>query len=238
LVAVFGLGASILPEAVTGDAVAAFVTYVVTDGLVLALVLIQTTGGDYRRAVTVGEFSRRATLRRWKEATGEAVPPSTPEEASAWLASHADDVTPLPQRLHAEVNAGDLAAARRTVDRLPRETAADRHTHAADAWSLDFLEGRAGDLEPVAQLAAKIEDQLERGEALVVTAMYRASAAAAAGGDWIGPMAAAYPHAAPYVDDNEWRIPLVVRVWVMNMLAVSVIAGLALLVWRALGTWG
>jgi hypothetical protein len=236
LLAVFAFGASALPVAVTDNLVAGYLLFLVVHGAVLALVLMRLTGGAYRRALIVGEFSRRASYASWKEATGEDVPPLNPQAAADFLARHADDDALLMERLHAQINVGDRAGAHATLARYPRETQEQRYAHASDTWFLRFLDGIDDPPDEAAALAAELEDEEKRIRAATAVAALRAYLAAARGSDWIGPMAEPYPLVAGRIGD-DWRLPWIVRTWVLTMAVASALIGAALLVARWTGAW-
>jgi hypothetical protein len=235
LLAVFAFGASILPSAVTGNLLLGYMVFLGIFAIMLALSLLYQTGGDYRRALTVGEFARQNAWREWKEAVGEERPPLTQDEAVAWLASHPGRDLP-GQRAYAHLLTGDVDAARALLPEYPRRTDYERYDRDADQWLMDFLDGRAGALEPLEQAAAAIEDPERRAAAVAGAALRRASAEHAAGGGWIGPMAAAYPLVAGRATD-DWRVGAIVRVWTIGMLVVSAMIGAALLFSRMTGVW-
>jgi hypothetical protein len=231
VVAVFAFGASILPDAMTGNLVIGFLLFLLVQGVVLAVALLRLTGGEYGRALVVGEFARRASLAAWKEATGEDAPPLSPEAAADWLARHRDEHELLMQRVHALINVGDRDGAYATLARYPRDTADQRYSHASDAWLLAFLDGSDADPAEVDALAAGLEDPEARARAQASVATLRAYLAAARGGDWVAPMAAAYPVVEGRIDD-DWRWASVVRPWTMTMAVSSVIVGVAYMAWR------
>jgi hypothetical protein len=237
LLAVFSFGASILPDAATGNLLAGYLVFLLVQGSVLALVLLHLTGGEYRRALIVGEFARRGSYQDWEASTGEGAPPLTPSAAAEWLARHPNEDELVAQRLHAQINVGDLAGARHTLARFPRETAEQRYGFATETWFLSFLEG--SDAEPVALegLAADIEDPERHAQAMAGIATMRAYLAVVRQGDWIGTMAIPFAFVAGHISD-DWRLPTVVRVWTMTMAVTSAMVGAALLVSRWIGVWG
>jgi hypothetical protein len=236
LLAAFAFGASVLPVSVTGNLVVGYVLFLAVQGIVLALLLIRSSGGEYGRALMVGEFARRASYASWKAATGEDSPPLTPQDAADFLERHANDDGLLMQRLHAQINAGERAGAHASLARYPRETAEERYAHASDTWFLGFLDGSDASPDALAALAAEMEDDERRFQAAASIATLRAYLAAARGGDWIGPMAAAHPLVAGRITD-EWRIPSVVLAWVTTMAISTALIGAALLLARWTGAW-
>jgi hypothetical protein len=132
---------------------------------------------------------------------------------------------------------GDVAGARSALADYPGRTEDEGHDRDADEWVLDFMEGRIGDLQPLERAAASIQDPHARAVALAGAALRRATAEHASGGDWIAPMAAAYPAVASFGGD-DWRIGAVVRTWTIGMLVVSALIGAALLFGRLTGVWG
>ena len=235
LLAVFTFGASILPSAVTSNLLLGYLVFLGIFAIVLALSLISQTAGDYRKALTVGEVARHSTWRSWQQATGEAHPPLSRDEAVRWLASHPGSDLP-PQRLYAHVLLGDVDGARGILADFPQGTDEQRYDREADEWVLDFMEGRISDLERLEQAATSLQDPEARAVAMSGAALRRATAVHASGGDWIGPMAAAYPAVASLGGD-DWRIGAVVRTWTVGMLIVSALIGAALLVGRLTGVW-
>jgi hypothetical protein len=236
LLAVFSFGASILPDAATDGPLAGYLVFLLVQGGVLALVLLHLTGGEYRRALIVGEFARRGSYEDWKTSTGEEAPPLTPKAAAEWLARHPNEDELVAQRLHAQINVGDLAGARHTLARLPRETAEQRYGFATETWFLSFLEG--SDAEPLALegLAADIEDPEKHAQAMAGIATMHAYLAVVHRGDWIGTMAIPFAIVAGRISD-DWRVPTMVQVWTMTMAVTSAMLGAALLVARWLGFW-
>ena len=236
LVAVFALGASLLPEDVTTDLLVGYVVFLLVYGVALALALLRVTAGPYGAAIAVGAIAHNGTLRARVEATGETNPPTTPIEAAAWLARHPEEEGIYPQRLSTQILAGDLAGARASLARYPRATAFERYWLAADAWFLDVLEGRPADLAAVEAEVEAVTEPALRAHAESGLALLRAHAAITAGRDWIAPMAAVYDRVAPFVD-NTWRTPMVVRLWTWHMVIAAAIIGAALLVARLTGVW-
>jgi hypothetical protein len=238
LLVAFAWGASVLPLPGDLGPVGQVVLFLVTAGISLGLLLLHGTGGDYRRALVVGGFARETSFRRWREATDEPAPPLNPSDAAAWLRRHPDEATLPEQRLHALINVGDLARAREALPRYPLDTGRRRFAHAADAWFLDFLEGRESPFAPMEAAAAEVEDPADRAMARAVIASSHAYRATAFGGDWILPMAAAYDVVAPHATAVEgWRLRYVVTTWTMTMAMISVVAGAYLLVVRWLPKW-
>jgi hypothetical protein len=231
VVAVFAFGASVLPDAMTGNLVIGFLLFLLVQGVVLAVALLRLTGGEYGRALVVGEFARRASFAAWKEATGEDAPPLSPEAAADWLARHRDEHELLMQRVHALINVGDRDGAYAELARYPRDTAEHRYCHASDAWFLAFLDGSDADPAEVDALAAGLEDPEARVRAQASVATLRAYVAASRREDWVAPMAAAYPVVEGRIDD-DWRWVSVVRPWTMTMAVSSVIVGVAYIAWR------
>jgi hypothetical protein len=235
LLSVFAFGASILPSAVTGNLLLGYMVFLGIFGVLLVLSLLYQTGGDYRRALIVGEFARQNAWREWKDAVGEERPPLTRDEAVAWLASHPGPDLP-EQRAYAHLLIGNVDAARALLPEYPSRTDYERFDRDADEWLMDFLEGRAGTLDPVERAAAAIDDPQRRAVAVAGAALRRATAENATGGDWIGPMAAAYPAVAGRATD-AWRMGAIVRLWTLGMLVASAMIGAALLFSRMMGVW-
>jgi hypothetical protein len=237
LVAVFALGASILPDSQSVNLLNGYLVYLAVQALVLALALLRLSGGEYRKALIVGEFARRASYEEWEKATGEPAPPLTPESAAEWLTRHPDQDELLMQRLHALINVGDRDGAHATLARYPRDTAEQRYSHASDTWFLAFLDGSDAEPNEVEALAAGLEDPETRIRATVSVASLRAYLAAARGGDWVAKMAAGYPAVQGRIAD-DWRTLTVVRVWTMTMAVTSALLGVAWLAISWLGLEG
>jgi hypothetical protein len=235
LLAVFAFGASVLPSAVTGNLLLGYLVFLAFFGVVLALSLLYQTGGDYRRALIVGELARQSAWRLWADTVGDPHPPLDGDEAATWLAGHPGPELPS-QRAYALLLTGDVDAARALLPEYPTATDYERHDRDADEWVMDFMEGRAGALEPLEESAAAIQDPERRAVAVAGMAIRRATAAHAAGGEWIGAMAAVYPEVAGRATD-DWRVGAVVRVWTIGMVAASAMIGLALLFARVTGVW-
>ena len=234
LVAVFVLGASVLPALPSGNLLIGYLVYLVVQGLVLAAALLRLSGGEYRKALVVGEFARRASYEAWEQATGEPAPPLTPEAAADWLARHPDPDQLLTQRLHALINVGDREGAHATLARYPRDTPEERYSHASDSWFLAFLDGSDAEPTEVASRAAALEDPTARARAEAAVATLRAYLAAARGGDWVTEMARGYAAVRGWISD-EWRASNVIRTWTMTMAITSALLGLA---WLAMGWLG
>ena len=79
-----------------------------------------------------------------------------------------------------------------------------------------------------------IDDPALRAHAESGLATLRAYDAAAAGVDWIAPLAAAHSRVGAFADDT-WRAQMVVRIWTRHMAIASVMVGVALLVARLTG---
>jgi hypothetical protein len=236
LLAVFALGASVLPNEMSSDLLLGYLVFLAFFGVVLALSLLYQTGGDYRRALAVGEFARQNAWREWAESVGQERPPLSADEAAAWLASSRTGPESPGHRAYAHLLTGDVDAARALLSRYPSGTDHERFDRDADQWVMDFMDGRADPLEPLEQAAAAIEDPDRRAVALVGTAHRRAMAANAAGGDWMTPMAQAYPLVAGRVTE-DWRVGAIARVWTIGMVAASLMIGGALLFSRLTGVW-
>lgn len=235
LLATFAFGASILPSALTGNLLLGYLLFLAVFGIALGVALLQQTGGEYRRALIVGEFARRDAWRSWQDVVGEDRPPLNADEAAAWLARHTGPEL-APQRTYAHILTGDTAAARVSLADYAMATPEERCDRAGDGWIIDFMDGHISDMVRLDEAAAAIPDATRRGLAVSANAMRRALAAATTGGDWIGPMAAAYPAVAPFATD-DFRASAVVKIWTAGMAVASAMVGVALLVGRFTGVW-
>ncbi|HEX6140364.1 MAG TPA: hypothetical protein VF013_07895 [Candidatus Limnocylindria bacterium] len=235
LLAVFAFGASVLPDWITGNLLLGYLLFLAAYALLALLVLLRVYGGDYRRAVSVGELARAASERHWHERTG-ATAPMTPQAASDWLASHPDDAALPEETAYARLMTGDLDGMRRAVALYPRDSDADRYLVASELAVLDMLEGRPADVEHVADLAAAVSDPERRASAVASAAVLRAHVAVLAGRDWIAPLASAHPAVQEHLDEG-WRVRVIVASWTVQMAIVAGLIGLALLVGRVTGVW-
>jgi hypothetical protein len=236
LLAVFALGASVLPSGIASNLLLVMGVFLAVFGASLALLLIQAFGGAFGDALAVAGWARLdADERRKAEGAGRI--PRSPAEARAWLSAHPEPATFQSHRLSAQILAGELDAARATLATYPSATPLDRFEMLDDGWFLDFLEGEDPDLAPLAAAADQLTVEPERTFAAVIVATLRAHAAVAAGGDWVAPLAAERPRlgerAAGIVGGRY-----VAASWTLMMAGASVIIGFALLVGRATGVWG
>lgn len=235
LLAVFAFGASVLPDWITGNLLLGYLVFLAAYGLLALLVLLRLYGGDYRRAVSVGELARAASERHWRERTGAAAP-MTVQAAADWLASHPDESAMPEETAYARLMMGDLDGMRRAVALYPRESDADRYLVASELAVLDMLEGRPADVEHVARLAAAVQDPERRAAGVASAAVLGAHAAVLAGRDWIAPLASAYPAVRADLDER-WRLRVIVASWTVQMAIAAALIGLALLVGRLTGVW-
>jgi len=236
MLAVFGLGASILPDAFTTNLLLAYGLFVAVFGIALALSLIQGFSGPFGDALAVAGWARLDAEERRRSAGGGRIPRSA-GEASAWLAAHADKPALPSHRFSAQILAGELPAARETLGAYPEATPLERFEILDDGWFLDFLEGRVAELAPLDAAARELPTEQERTFAAVAIATLRAHAAAVAGSDWILPLAAERPRLAE-LGDGIVGARYVVASWTLTMALTSVMVGFALLVGRATGVWG
>ena len=127
-----------------------------------------------------------AALRDFVTLTPET-PDAAGERAAAWLAL------------------GDLAAARRSVEQMPDDTALARHARAVTTWMVDFAGGTITNVEPLRASAAEIEDPAERLEAETDIAANVARIELAAGRDWKPPLAAVRERLGGDPGETVWR---------------------------------
>jgi hypothetical protein len=234
MLAVFALGASILPDAYATNLLLAYGVFLAVFGGALAVTLLRELGGPFGDALAVALWSRREAEQN-RRAAGAGRILRNPEEARAWLAAHPGHGMPAA-RLSAHVMAGDLVAARATLDTYPIATTSDRFEILDDRWFLDFLEGGMPSLDPLEAAATEIEDPRERTFAAVMVATLRAHAAAASGADWVSPLAGERAR----VGDRAGGIVgarYVVVSWTLLMAIASALVGVALGVGRISGIW-
>jgi hypothetical protein len=235
LLAVFALGASILPGALSTDLLLSYALFLATFAGSLALFLLRELGGPFGDALAVAHWARRDAEER-RAAVGAGRIPRNHAEARAWLAAHPDPEALQSQRLSAQVMAGDLAAARATLATYPSDTAFDRFERLDDGWFLDYLEGGEPSLATLEEAAAELTDERQRTFAAVIIGTLRAHAAAASGGDWISPLARERPRlgeqAAGFVGSRY-----VLFTWTVLVAIASGLVGVALTVGRATGVW-
>jgi hypothetical protein len=238
LLAVFALGASVLPTwlsaAVSYDLRIAYLAFLAVYGITLAYLLVRATADPYGAALWTAEVSRAGTIAAWQRVTGERRLPKTVRDAVAWLGSHPETDTNRPQRLMVQISAGDLAGARDTLSRYPTGTPFERYWRAADAWFLDVLEGGTPSLDPVEAEVARVEVPAERAHAESGVAVLRAHREMLSGRDWIAPLAAARPLVEGHTDDTL-RVKLIVGAWTTFMAVAAGMIGLALLAGVATG---
>jgi hypothetical protein len=235
MLAVFAMGASILPDGITTNLLLAYGVFVAAFGITLALLLVQAFGGAFGDALAVAGWARLHAEERRKAAGGGRIPRS-PAEARAWLAASAGTAALPAHRFSVQILAGELGAARETLGAYPTATGLERFEILDDGWFLDFLEGRVLDLVPLEAAAAELGTEEERTVAAVAIATLRAHAAAAAGSDWIGPLAAERARVAGRADGIVGA-RYVVASWTLTMAVTSVMVGFALLVGRVTGVW-
>jgi hypothetical protein len=236
LLAVFALGASILPRAFASNLLITYAVFLGAFGATMAAMLIQGFTGPFGDALAVASWTRLdAEDRRKAEGAGRI--PRSPAEAQAWISAHPDPAMFQPQRLSAQIRVGDLAGARQTLAEYPSTTALERFEVLDDGWFLDFLEGADPPLAPLEAAADELSEGWERDFAAVVIATHRAHQASVHGGDWIAPFAAERgrlgSRAAGIVGTRY-----VVAIWTLYMASASVMVGIALLIGRATGVWG
>lgn len=236
LLAVFSLGASILPEGFVTNLWLSYAVFLAVFGATLALVLVQQYGGAFGDALAVAGWARLDAEER-RKAAGAGRIPRSPAEARSWLAAHPDSGTFQAPRLSAQLMAGDLAAARATLATYPSDTALGRFERLDDGWFLDFLEGGTPDLAPLRAAADALTTEEERSFAAVVIATLQAHAAVAAGADWIAPLATVRERLGNRAGGIVGA-RYVAASWTLTMAIASVLVGVALLVGRATGVWG
>jgi hypothetical protein len=235
LLGVFALGASILPDGIVTNLLFAYAVFVGIFGVSLALLLIKAFSGAFGDALAVAGWARLDAEDRRRDAGGGRIPRS-PGEARGWLAAHPVDSTLPAHRFSAEILAGELEAARKTLEAYPSTTELDRFEILDDGWFLDFLQGRVLDLDPLETAAAALGAEAQRTFAAVAIATLRAHAAAVAGIDWIPPLAAERQRVGSRADGIV-ASRYIVASWTLTMTVTSVMVGFALLVGRATGVW-
>jgi hypothetical protein len=233
LLSVFALGGSFLGDAIKYSLLLSYAVFLAVFAVILLLGLLRATGGQLGRAIVVGETARALTEAEWRRATGSGIPRDE-RAARDWLAANPETDANRPQRLSAQVRSLDLAAARDTLTRYPRETPFERYYAAADEWFLDYLEG--GQPEPTAaeDATAEIVEPGMKEHAQVGLATLRAHLAAARGLDWMSALAAP----ADFVDTRPadgLRAKLIVVNWTLLMAIAAALIGVALLVGRTTG---
>ena len=235
LLSVFALGGSILPDAYSTNLLLAYAVFLAIFAVALGVLLLRELGGRFGDALAVAGWARSDSEER-RRRIGAGRIPRNPNEARAWLAAHPDPATFQPQRLSAQVMAGDLAAARATLLTYPTATALDRFEVLDDGWFLDFLEGGSPPVAPLEDAAAQLTDEQDRTFAAVIIATLRAHLAAATGGDWISPLAEQRQRlggrAAGFVGSRY-----IVVTWSVLVAIASGLVGVALVVGRVTGVW-
>jgi hypothetical protein len=235
MLAVFSLGASIVPVEIATNLLLSYLVFLLVFGVVMAYGLMGMGGARYRDALAVSELAHRRTIAEWRRATG-GDPPRSPTEADAWLAANPETEVNRRQRFSAQLRAGQVAAARETLARFPRETPYDRYWLESDKWFLSFVEGELPDPAPIAAEVAAIETPELRAHGEAGLAVALAHRAAAQDLDWIDPLASARPKVAAHVDDTRvLRVEIVA--WSLLMAIASGLIGVALLVGRLTSVW-
>ena len=231
----FALGASVLPIEIGGDLLLSYGVFLAVFGAVLCVMLVTQYGGDFGDALAVAVWARLHAEDEWQRLGAGRIPIGR-EQAEAWLAAHPDEATLRAQRLSAQLSAGRLEEARRTLETYPTATPYQRFDQAVDGWILDFVEGRQPALNEVEALAREIDSPDERMVAESSLALARAYLAVATGGDPMAVLAAARPElgdrAAGLVGSRY-----VLRTWTIVMTIAAGLVGVALLVGRATGVW-
>jgi hypothetical protein len=235
LLASFAVGGSVVPIAIAGNLLITSGLFRAVFGTTLALMLVTQFGGEFGDALAVVVWARLRTEDRWRELGAGRIPMGL-EQAQAWLAAHPDEASLPAQRLSAQLSAGLLEDARRTVARYPTTTPYQRYDQAADRWFLDFLEGNEGPVDAVDAVGAAIDTDDERRLAVANRALMHAHVAAANGREPYPELAAARPQlgdsAAGLVGSRY-----VTRTWTFLMVVAAGLMGVALLVGRVTGVW-
>jgi hypothetical protein len=128
-------------------------------------------------------------MKRWRAATGRAVPTS-PAAMHAFLR----DVPDAPElrfaRAELLATLGELDDARRVADEMPVPTESDRFEQRATLAWIDWLDGDESDVDRLAAEAELVGDAAsdERFTARARVAMARARDIATRGGDWKAPL--------------------------------------------------
>jgi hypothetical protein len=236
LLGAFAFGASILPLAVTGNLLLSYGLFLAVFGTMLATMLVSQFGGPFGDALAVAVWARMRAEDHWREVGAGRMPVSA-DQAEAWLAAHPDTETLQPQRLSAQLSAGRLEDARRTLGTYPTATPYERFDQAADGWFLDFLEGDARPFASVDAVAANLEADDDRALAAAGLALMRAHQAAVSGTDPYPALAAARPalgeRASGLVGTRY-----VLRTWTVMMVIAAGLVGVALLFGRMTDIWG
>jgi hypothetical protein len=160
--------------------------------------------------------------------------PTTPAAAAAGRSRH--PVTDANREALVEVRlmAGDFDGARETLDRVPRETARDRFVHALMGEMIRYQQSGVADDAAAESAANAMTDDMERTEALVGLATFRARRLLP-DGDWRAPLVAS----AALLPEPEWRVLLrdtgmvafaflVKRLWLViaSLLVLTLVLGL------------
>ncbi|MEP6469226.1 MAG: hypothetical protein ABJC24_05595 [Chloroflexota bacterium] len=235
LLATFALGGSVVPIAIAGNLLINYAVFLATFGTTLAATLLWQFGGAIGDALAVGGWGRLEAEDHWR-ALGAGKIPRDAGQGSSWLAAHPEPGRLAPQRLVAQLFAGDTTAANETLSTYPTSTAYERFELANDRWFLDFLAGELPALDEVEAAAANVQDPGERARAAAAAATMRAHAAAVSGGDWVAALAAARQVVGARADGLVWS-RYVVPGWTLLMGVAAALIGLGLLAGKLTGVW-
>jgi hypothetical protein len=173
-----------------------------------------------RRATVAFEWIGARDTRRVMGAAWKAIRvPTTPQAATAWLAT--TPAKPRDPTLVAEMQmlAGDLANARATIDRLPESTPLGRFRKADLLAQVAYQQSGVLDEAAARAAMAAIPDGIDRPEAAVTLAVAQARAKTV-DGDWREPLAAVrplIPESDARILARDWAWPQVIilarKVW-------------------------
>lgn len=126
----------------------------------------------------------------WHRTFGGRSVPRSASALRAFVDSTPETAETAGERGAAWLALGDVGAARRCVSQMPSDTPAARYRRDGSAWLVELVGGTVGDLTPLRNRAAEIEDPADRLEAEADLAANEARVELAAGRDWRPPLAA------------------------------------------------
>ena len=165
------------------------VTFVVTFAAVGAWAVARWLPAAFRDALESYVWIARRAETQWRHAFGDRPVPRSQSALRDFVEATPETAETAGERVAAWLALGDVDAARRCVSQMTTDTPTARYARDGSAWLVEFVGGSTGDLVPLREGAAEIEDPDDRLAAEVELAANTARIELAAGRDWRPPLA-------------------------------------------------
>jgi hypothetical protein len=142
----------------------------------------------------------------WRHVFGDRPVPRSQSALRDFVEATPETAETAGERVAAWLALGDVDAARRCVSQMTTDTPTARYARDGSAWLVEFVGGSTGDLVPLREGAAEIEDPDDRLAAEVELAANTARIELAAGRDWRPPLAQVRGRLGAEPSDLLWQL--------------------------------